>query len=854
MSDRIAHYNILSTVGNGALGPVYRARDTILGRTVAIRVLTQGMDDPAQRARALDLVQPYTALTHQHVATLFEAGEQRGSIYLVYEFVPGDTLNASLAGQPMNLRRALDFASQLADALAEAHALGLVHGALTASSVIVTPKGHVKILDYGLFAGVPDRGRGELEKLQAADRQAARIEALGRSRVAYSAPEQLLGQATDQRADLFALGALLHEMVTGKHAFSGRTPLEIGVQILQSHPPAPSALNPGLPPAIDRITAKALAKKSGDRYQDAVLMAAHLRDAAAALHSQTVDIEPEVDVRRPRSPWRMAVLGFLMLAVAALALWHWQEPLRQAWDGRFGPPPEPVLVVLPYYVAPTDTPRPYYGAGFAEELARRLAKVRGVTVLGRSSVRASAGKSPQSVAVTVGAKLALAGSLKPKDDEWTSFEIETRLIDARDGRVLWSRLQTAAAQDLLVLQADIAREVSARLRIDYLSGAEYNRAALRLVNPSAYDKYLQARESMAAYDASRAVQLFDAAAAEDPSLIEAQAGLAEALYAMSAFEGREHFGTVRARARRAAEAAFATDPDLSATRLAMALTAPTTHEALEQLKRAVELDASFTGAYLALSDVLRSIDPGRAGGFARRAAELDPAQPLVYYQIAAASLSAGELDGALKALERGRALAASLPWWDAIRDRVGLARTPMPRAPADRDARDASDFPPGIVVRTAALAVSGRINDAATLAGMLVRRHPDSCEARAMLAAALARSNRPADGMRAATEIAARAADAPDGSGWAGCAAMAAAAMSDPARTAAALGRIASSDAELRAWGVVNPVLDGQIALRQSVFPWSNVAATPAVTEALARIAAAMAAARADAAKVLQGM
>jgi len=852
MSDRIAHYNILSTVGDGALGPVYRARDTILGRTVAIRVLTQGMDDPAQRARALDLVQPYTALTHQHVATLFEAGEQRGSIYLVYEFVPGEKLNAALAGQPMNLRRALDLASQLADALAEAHALGLVHGALTASSVIVTPKGHVKVLDYGLYAGLPDRGGGDIEKLKTADRQAARIEALGRSRVAYAAPEQLLGQAADQRADLFALGALLHEMVTGKHAFSGRAPLEIGVQVLQSHPPAPSALNPGVPPAVDRITAKALAKKPGDRYQDALLMAAHLRDAAAAVHSQTVDIEPEE--RQRRSPWRMAVLGVLMLAVAALALWYWQKPLRQAWDGQFGQPPEPVLVILPYYVAPTDTPRPYYGAGFAEELARRLAKVRGVTVLGRSSVRASAGKSPQSVAVAVGAKLALAGSLKPKDEGWTSFEIETRLIDARDGRVLWSRLQTAAAQDLLVLQADIAREVSARLRIDYLPAAEYNRAALRLVNPSAYDKYLQARESMAAYDASRAAQLFDAAAAEDPSLIEAQAGLAEALYAMSAFEGRERFGTVQARARRAAEAAFATDPDLSATRLAMALTAPTTHEALEQLKRAVELDASFTGAYLALSDVLRSIDPGRAAGFARRAAELDPAQPLVYYQLAAASLSAGELDGALQAMERGRALAASLPWWDAIRDRVGLARTPIPGAAAGRDARDAGDFPPGIVVRTAELAVSGRINEAAALAGTLVRRHPDSCEARAMLTAVLARSSRPADGTRAAAGIATRAADAPDGSGWAGCAAIAAAAANDPARAAAALRRIASSDAELRAWGAINPLVDGQIALRQSVFPWSNVAASPAVAEALARIDAAIAAVRADAAKILQGI
>jgi serine/threonine protein kinase len=852
MSDRIAHYNILSAIGSGALGTVYRARDTVHGRTVAIRVLTEGMDDPAQRALALDLVQPYKALTHQHVATLFEAGEQRGSIYLVYEFVPGDRLNAALAGQPMNLRRALDLGSQLADALAEAHALGLVHGALTAPSVIVTPKGHAKILDFGLFACVPDSARDDLENLPAADRQAARIEALGRSRVAYAAPEQLLGQTPDHRADVFALGALLHEMVTGKHAFSGRTPLDIGVHILQSRPPNPSALNADVPRTIDRITTKALAKKPGERYQSAALMAADLRDAAAAVQSRTAEDQPPR--REPRAFWRMAVLGALMLGMTALGLWHWQEPLRQTWRGWLGSPPEPVLVILPYYVAPTDSPRPYYGSGFAEDLARRLALIPGITILGRSSIRGSAGKPPQAVAAKIGARLALTGSLRPMDDEWTSIELETRLIDCRDGRVIWRASHKGAAQDLISMQASITRDVAVQLRMAAGPTLEQSRAALRLINPSAYDKYLQGREALATYDASRAVQLFDAAAVEDPSLIEAQAGLAEALYTMSAFEGREQFSNVQVRARQAAEAAFATDPDLATTRLAMGLTASTIREALEQLERAVELDGSFTGAYLALADTLRSVDPGRSARFAQRAAELDPAQALVYFEMAAASLSAGELDGALLAMERGEALAPSLPWWDAIRTRVSLARKPVPVVGEGRDSRDAGDFPPGIILRAALLSVSGRFSDAANLAGTLVRRHPGSCEARAMLAAVLVRSSRRADGMRAAAEIAAKAADAPDGSGWAGCAAMAAAAVDDPARAAAALGRIASSDAELRAWGAVNPLVDGQSALRQSVFPWSNVAASPVVTEALARIDTARARTRAEAAKIFKGL
>ena len=852
MSDRIAHYNILSTIGSGAQGTVYRARDTVHGRTVAIRVLTEGMNDPAQRARALDLVQPYRALTHQHVATLFEVGEQRGSIYLVYEFVPGERLNAALAGQPMNLRRALGLATQLADALAEAHALGLVHGSLTASSVVVTPKGHAKILDFGLSACLPAARDGRHENLNAADRQAARIERLGRSRVAYAAPEQLLGQEPDQRSDLFALGALLQEMVTGKHAFTGRTPLDMGVQVLQARPPAPSVVNADVPRALDRIAAKALAKKPGDRYQDAAVMAADLRNAEAALLSLAPAAGPVL--QQPRSTWRLVVLTLLLVAAAALALWTWQSPLRQEWDRKFGKPPDPVFAVLPFYIPTTDTPRPYFGAGFAEELARRLATLPGITVLGRSSIRASAGKPPQAAAAALGAKMALAGTIRPKDDEWTSMDVDVRLIDVRDGHVIWSSTRTSAAQDLLALQADIAREVAAQLRIEYTPAAEYDGAALRLVNPSAYDKYLQAREAMAAFDAGRAVQLFDAAAAEDPSLVEAHAGLSEALYMTSAFEGREPFGNVVGRARRAAEAAFATDPDLAATRLAMGLTAPTVREALEHLKRAVEVEASFTSGYLALSAALRSINPARAAAFARRAVELDPAQPLAYYQLAAANLAAGNLDATLLAIGRGQALAPALPWWDAVRERVSLARAAGSGAAAEPAPREAGDFPPGIIVRAADLGAAGQVGEAAALANTLVRRHPDSCEARAVLAAVLTRGGRPLDGLRAADEAAARAAKTPDGSGWAGCAAMAAAAVNDPARTAAALRRIAASGAELRAWGMVNPVVDGLIGLRQSVFPWSNVATAPAVVDALKQVDAAIASTRTEAAKVLQGM
>jgi TolB-like protein len=594
-----------------------------------------------------------------------------------------------------------------------------------------------------------------------------------------------------------------------------------------------------------------MAKKPAERYQDAAVMAAQLRDASAVLQGQAAAREPAVRRRRP--PLGSIFLVALLLAAGALAAWRWQDLLRQTWEDRFGRVPDPVLVVLPYYVAPENNSRPYYGAGLAEELARRLSRIPGIKVLGQSSVRASAGKPAQAAAAAVAAKVALTGTLTPADEDWTAMTLETRLVDARDGRVIWSGSRRTAAQDLMAFEAGLAREVAARLRIAYQPDAEQGRAALRLVNPSAYDKYLEARQAMAEFDASRAVQLFDAAAREDPSLIEAQAGLAEALYMLSAFEGREQFGSVRTRARRAAEAAFAADPDLPVTRLAMGLTASSTPDALEQLTRAIAIDGSFSRAYLALAETLRPVNPGRAVGFVQRALELDPAQPLVHYQLAAVNLASGSIQGTLVAIGRGESLAPALPWWNAFRDRVALARAGMPQAAAGPEPHEAGDFPPGIIVRAALLATEGRAADAVALATTLVRRHPDSCDARAMLAAALVRSGRASDGLRAAADVAARAAEAPEGSGWAGCAAMAAAALGDAPHAAAVLRRIAASEAELRAWGMVNPLSDGLLALRQSVFPWGNVAEAPAVQDALAQIESANAGTRAEAAKILGG-
>ena len=217
MFETLGQYKILDRIGAGGMGEVYRARDTRLGRTVAIKVLPadvaairNGATGSCMEARAT------AALSHPNISALYEIGEDQGQLFLVFEYVPGETLKTAIAGRPLNPRRALDLAVQIADALAEAHGAGIVHRDIKPDNIIVTPKGHAKILDFGLATWTS----GGAEREHAPTKMAtAGGTMLGT--VAYMSPEQALGQDVDQRTDIFSLGIVMFEMLTGKLPFKG---------------------------------------------------------------------------------------------------------------------------------------------------------------------------------------------------------------------------------------------------------------------------------------------------------------------------------------------------------------------------------------------------------------------------------------------------------------------------------------------------------------------------------------------------------------------------------------------------------------------------------------------------------
>jgi eukaryotic-like serine/threonine-protein kinase len=298
MFETLGQYKILERIGAGSTGDVFRARDTRSGRTVAITVIGPAIAANADR-RAQFLVDARTAasLSHPNIAVLYEVGEDQDQLFLVCEFVPGETLKNTIAGRPLNPRRAIDLSVQVADALADAHAAGLVHRDLGCNTIVVTPKGNAKVLDFGLarwMAGDP---------------------------TVYSSPEEAPGHPVDYRTDIFSLGVVMYEMLTGRLPFDSPSAAQAPAPA-----PVPSSVNRSLPPELDPIVGKALAKEVGDRYASAATMAAELRSVGAILDvrndAQQV-ATPFVPVPQHRSSggrWLIILLVLAALAAAAYGL------------------------------------------------------------------------------------------------------------------------------------------------------------------------------------------------------------------------------------------------------------------------------------------------------------------------------------------------------------------------------------------------------------------------------------------------------------------------------------------------------------------------------------------------------
>jgi serine/threonine-protein kinase len=316
VSELVAHYQLLDRIGAGALGELFKARDTRLGRTVALRRVT-GLSDAGLKDRLLAEAQALMSLSHPFVATLFDAGDDGGQVYLATEFVPGETLTRIVGGQPLHPRRAAELAAQMADGLAEAHARGFVHGDVRPDNVIVTPKGQAKLLELGFApytAGGTCRTAAGEGRAPGPSPHAA---------LQYLSPEQALGEKPDTRTDIFSLGGVLYTMLTGRTPFNAETADRLAIAVLQAKPVPPSHFNSEVPFELDAIVARAMMKSLDRRYQSAAEMAADLRAAAMMLEVRAGQAAEEADAEKPQSSSdvRTIVFAIVLVALGAAGLW-----------------------------------------------------------------------------------------------------------------------------------------------------------------------------------------------------------------------------------------------------------------------------------------------------------------------------------------------------------------------------------------------------------------------------------------------------------------------------------------------------------------------------------------------------
>lgn len=521
----LSHYDISDKLGAGGMGVVYRARDQRLGRDVALKVLPAAvLTDEAARARFRQEAMALSRLNHPNIATVHDFDSQDGVDFLVMEFVEGETLAERLTRGALQESEVVSIGIQIGEALEQAHERGVIHRDLKPGNVIIGPKGRVKVLDFGL-AKLLRVGDGA---------ETAGISTTGTwsGTVPYMPPEQLEGQSVDARSDLYALGAILYEMATGRRAFPAATAARLFSTILNDRPEPPSKIAPGISPELEAVALQLLEKDPARRQASA-------HDVVSALQSAA---------------------GGSSRGVAPAALASPSGPRRI--EG---------LVVLPLENLSGDPEQEFFADGMTEELIADLAQIQALRVISRTS--AMRYKRTQKTIQEIGRELKVdaivEGSVRRHGDR---VRITAQLIEVSSDRHLWAKSYERDLRDVLALQGEVAHAIAQEIQVKLTPQEVAHFAKERKVDPRAYESYLKGRHQWnKRTDESllRSLEYFREAIDRDPVWAPAYVGLADA-YNIIGFFGVMPPGDTFPKAKAAALAALRIDDGLAQAHAAIA--------------------------------------------------------------------------------------------------------------------------------------------------------------------------------------------------------------------------------------------------------------------------------------------
>jgi eukaryotic-like serine/threonine-protein kinase len=580
---RFGPYELIAPLGAGGMGEVYRARDTRLGREVAIKVLPPSTrDDGTARERFRREALALSRLNHPNIEMVLDLGEEKGIDYLVLEFVPGETLNSRLLRGQIPEREAAELCAQVADALVEAHDRGVLHRDLKPGNIMITPQGRVKVLDFGLakFAHPLNDETLAMELTQAG-------KATGT--VAYMAPEQLLGEPLDVRTDLYALGVVLYEMVTTERPFQGAITTALANAILHGKAVPPRTHEPGLSARTEAVILRAIARQSDRRYQTAGEMAGELRRLASSDDSTSASVPAAAGAHRVTS-----------------------------------------IAVLPLENLSGDPSQEFFSDGMTEELISCLAQVRALRIMSRHSVMRYKGqhRPVPEIARELNVDAVVEGSVRRAGDR---VRITAQLIDAATERHLWARSYERDMKEVLALQGEVAAAIVDEIQVSVTPQEETRLRGSRTVNPEAYEAYLKGRyfiEQRTEQTLRVGLESLNEAIRLDPTLELAHVGVADAynlMGFMTVLGPRDAFPKAKAAAQRALDL----NPQSGEAYTSLAY--PTLwydwnlEESERLFRRAIDLHPRYSQAHLWFTNLLLSTDRfEEAESEAQTARILDP--------------------------------------------------------------------------------------------------------------------------------------------------------------------------------------------------------------------------------------
>ncbi|HYV04259.1 MAG TPA: protein kinase [Blastocatellia bacterium] len=687
----LSHYRIISKIGAGGMGEVYLAEDTRLRRKIALKVLPESIARDNDRLRRFEQEAfAASALNHPNILTIHEIGEIEGKHYIATEFIEGETLRHHIQLLRMKLRDTLDVMVQVASALSTAHQVGIIHRDIKPENIMVRPDGIVKVLDFGL-AKLTEK------QMVTADSEAGTISKKATEpgtimgTVAYMSPEQARGKQVDARTDIFSLGILLYEMVTGRAPFAGESGTDVLAAILDKEPMPLARFADETPPELQRIVTKCLRKERDERYQtmkDVLLDLKELRDELAMEaklersirpvshieNQQTLIAEAEItkqpatratdtpnaqttssaeylvsEIKQHRRG--VALASILLMAFIGFGYWVISNRATGTTDTFDS------IAVLPFQNRSSDADTEYLSDGLAESLIYRLSQLPNLKVSPTNSVLRYKGKETdvQNIGGELGVKAVMTGRIAQRGDNLT---ISVELVDVRNNKTLWGEQYERRMSELLATQREIAGEIINKLRLKLSGEGEQRLAKKYTTSNEAYQLYLKGRfywNKRNEENLRKAIEQFKAAADKDPNYALAFVGLADC-YVLLPFYSSASATDVTPPAKAYAEHALEIDDSLGEAHTSLGYVNRLLwnwRETEKELKRALELNPNYATAHKFYGNYL--CDMGRFDeGLAeyKRAQELEPLSLIIYANLAEVYLGNGDLNAGVEQCQR----------------------------------------------------------------------------------------------------------------------------------------------------------------------------------------------------------